>query len=434
MAKKKGGLAAMLARSKEADKVLARERYAVEKQKEMKDNAKLKRRKQNMPKKLQPATQKPVADNKEAAGEEDQAGEKDGAERSADQVTKDSTDHPISRSALIPFDPSDTVLLVGEGDFSFAVSVLKLGLATRLVPTCLDTEDECIAKYGEAAKENIAFLRAFVPKEENDLEAQALADAAAADEDEDDQGALRLSDFVPKATPWSCAPLFGIDATKLNSLRPIRSVLNRASASALLNPYSESDLRTPAQRARANASRKQRAHDQKQTYFDSIVFNFPHKGAGVADMARSVRSHQDLLVAFFTAAKPLLAPGHGSIAVSLFTGEPYDSWRLRALARQHCNLVVRRSGAFVWQAFPGYHHRLTSKGGSATTAKEAAGRSAKYYVLEREEDSPAAQAAAAKGKKGQVGQGLKGKKLKKAQVQELKKKQQAADDLSDDDD
>jgi len=41
-----------------------------------------------------------------------------------------------------------------------------------------------------------------------------------------------------------------------------------------------------------------------------------------------------------------------------FTGEPYESWDIRGLARRE-GFRVRRSGAFPWDAFPGYHHART---------------------------------------------------------------------------
>ncbi|MCJ1260162.1 hypothetical protein MMC22_000021 [Lobaria immixta] len=51
----------------------------------------------------------------------------------------------------IPFDPSHRILLVGEGNFSFAHSLLVQHACTSLVPTCLDTPAELVHKYPQAA-------------------------------------------------------------------------------------------------------------------------------------------------------------------------------------------------------------------------------------------------------------------------------------------
>lgn len=436
MAKKKGGLAAMLTRSKENEKIQAREKYAIQKQNEMKDNAKLKRRKQSTPKahKLNPsipAKEKVGDEVEEQEGDEKKEGEEADEEKTVPATAEDNDTatttvaaaeprRALSKNALIPFEPTDTVLLVGEGDFSFAVSVLKQKLVTRLVPTSLDTEAQVLQKYGEKARQNIEFLRTFVPPDE----AHDLAFGGDDDEDDGEKG-LKLRDFLYKPEKWSCAPLFGVDATKLNTLKPIRAVLNRPSTQAIIQ-VSETELRTPGQRARANANRKSQSQAHKQGHFDSIVFNFPHTGSGLKDQARNVLQHQQLLTAFLGAARPLLMPGSGCIAVSLFDGLPYELWGLKGLARQKHELVVRRSGVFDWALFPGYYHRLTS-GGQGDTTKAASSRTAKYYVLERFEDSTRAEANKKKNQPKVQLQPVKGKKLKKLQAQQ-KKKQQSDDD------
>ena len=90
--------------------------------------------------------------------------------------------------------------------------------------------------------------------------------------------------------------------------------------------------------------------------WERIIFNFPHVGGLTKDVNRQVRHNQgrctsttstlcaqltgwaELLVGFFTAALPLLAPT-GSIVVTVFEGEPYELWNIRDLAR-HVGLKV----------------------------------------------------------------------------------------------
>jgi 25S rRNA (uracil2634-N3)-methyltransferase len=96
--------------------------------------------------------------------------------------------------------------------------------------------------------------------------------------------------------------------------------------------------------------------------------------------------HIELLVSFFKAAVPSLAPG-GSIIVTLFEGEPYTLWNIRDLAR-HSELQVEKSFKFQASAYPGYHHARTlgiviSKSGKAGAGWRGEDRPARSYVFIR---------------------------------------------------
>lgn len=53
-----------------------------------------------------------------------------------------------------------TTLLVGEGNFSFSVALLKRNGIQRgtIVATAFESHQECIRKYGNEAKSNIEYL------------------------------------------------------------------------------------------------------------------------------------------------------------------------------------------------------------------------------------------------------------------------------------
>ncbi|KAK5016964.1 hypothetical protein LTR16_000582 [Cryomyces antarcticus] len=55
-----------------------------------------------------------------------------------------------SAAPIIPFDPSDRILLVGEGDFSFAHSLLTHHACTSLLATAFDSEAALLQKYPQA--------------------------------------------------------------------------------------------------------------------------------------------------------------------------------------------------------------------------------------------------------------------------------------------
>jgi len=65
--------------------------------------------------------------------------------------------------------------------------------------------------------------------------------------------------------------------------------------------------------------------------YDRIVFNFPCVGEATPARA-SIAENQELLRGIFASASPLLAK-EGELHVTLWRGEPYDSWTIVALAR-----------------------------------------------------------------------------------------------------
>ncbi|ETN40695.1 uncharacterized protein HMPREF1541_04974 [Cyphellophora europaea CBS 101466] len=303
--------------------------------------------------------------------------------------------HPVqaSQQPKVPFSTRDNVLLIGEGDFSFALSLIKNYRPGAVTATCYDTEADLVQKYPGVH----ATISKLAPEGFNGDASQAV------NEPEDGES---FEGFSPPSSPNSgsskAAPapahsrvhvLYGIDATAL-------STIHRKTLRAL-GPFTK------------------------------IVFNFPHVGGLSTDVNRQVRANQELLVKFFDAAKPQLAsltttpsitsqrppttaksdrydtdeseasddeatdssPSTPSpqILVSLFTSHPYTLWNIRDLAR-HCGLQVQESFRFPWEAYPGYQHARTA--GDITTGKDRSDegkrrgkwrgeeREARCYVLE----------------------------------------------------
>lgn len=238
------------------------------------------------------------------------------------------------KKAFIPFEKSDTLLLVGEGDFTFARSLVTLNYiaAENLIATSFDTHQELLEKYPD------------VEEVLKDLKEEGVK------------------------------VMHGIDCTKLaGSLN-----LNRKNKTT--------PLFSPPRR------------------LNYIMFNFPHTGRGMKDMDRNVRDHQKLVLSYFENCKDVFLlvnsvtrggskqdfSGYESVAtaesskqkiiLSLFEGEPYISWGVKALARS-AGYRVERSGAMDWAAFEGYHHKRTN--GIRDTTKPAAERDARIYVFDK---------------------------------------------------
>jgi 25S rRNA (uracil2634-N3)-methyltransferase len=146
---------------------------------------------------------------------------------------------------VIPFSPRDKILLIGEGDLSFAASIIQHHRCVDVTATVLEKDHaELVDKY-PSVDDNISVIQ-MPGKEEDD-------DTA----DDEGEGASKTKDNKI---------LYNIDATKLPSS------LTRA-------------------------------------LYKTVVFNFPHVGGKSTDVNRQVRYNQELLVSFFGGAQRALAPG-----------------------------------------------------------------------------------------------------------------------------
>ncbi|KAK5110715.1 hypothetical protein LTR62_005592 [Meristemomyces frigidus] len=62
------------------------------------------------------------------------------------------------REPTIPFHAEDRILLVGEGDFSYAKAIVEHHGCYEIVATCFDSQDVLYTKYDPQAKEHISYL------------------------------------------------------------------------------------------------------------------------------------------------------------------------------------------------------------------------------------------------------------------------------------
>ncbi|KAL8667606.1 MAG: hypothetical protein Q9202_000461 [Teloschistes flavicans] len=224
---------------------------------------------------------------------------------------------PHQTNPIIPFTPNDRILLVGEGDFSFAHSLYTHHNCNMLIATCYDTASQLADKYPQS----IAYIQ--------DLES-----------------AVRVDEVV------DIRILYGVDATRLGK------------------------------RGLHGGGGK----EVRKGGFDKVVFNFPHVGGLTKDVNRQVRHNQELLVNFFNAATPLLAPA-GTVVVTIFEGEPYSLWNIRDLAR-HVGLKVGRSFKFQSEAYPGYKHARTLGNIEGGVGWKGEDRDARTYIFEIKDEGP----------------------------------------------
>ena len=227
---------------------------------------------------------------------------------------------PSQKANPRPWSKVADLLLVGEGDFSFAHALYTKHHSSfrSLTATCYDSRDQLLEKYAQAEK-HITELESLV----NTGPDEDTSDSQSGDEFDHGEfyGSGIDGTLVKKEPP---KVLYGIDARKLSSHKPLK---NRT--------------------------------------FDYIIFNFPHTGGLSTDVNRQVRANQSLLVDFFTSSKPLLKASSsrdgneaGKVMITLFEQEPYTLWNVRDLGR-HCGYAVERSWRFDWGAWEGYAHART---------------------------------------------------------------------------
>ncbi|KAJ5812540.1 hypothetical protein N7474_008841 [Penicillium riverlandense] len=309
---------------------------------------------------------------------------------------------------IVPFLRRDRILLIGEGDFSFARSLATQYKCRNLCATCYDSKETLYGKYPQA-ESNI-----------NDIVTASRKITSSSTQNEEEQGG---SNETPAQIQQKKGPkvLFGVDARKLGSPtgggKDIRSGL-----------FARKESKRPAWKPQ-----DRKLPPSPGGPWDVICFNFPHVGGLSTDVNRQVRANQELLVAFFKSCVPLLsnAPesvdeedydfeededddgdgssereeeedeqtsglgvrtGPGQILVSLFEAEPYTLWNIKDLAR-HAGLQVVTSFKFPWTSYEGYSHARTvgeieAKHHEGRGGWRGEDRNARMYVFEVKREEP----------------------------------------------
>ncbi|KAK6886676.1 25S rRNA (uridine(2634)-N(3))-methyltransferase [Candida tropicalis] len=234
---------------------------------------------------------------------------------------------------LMPFLNEDKVLLIGEGDFTFAKSLILQNylIPENLIATSFDSYEELILKYPNV-----------------------------------DEVLKELKEFGVKI-------IHQVDATNLPLTLKLIQNSKQKKANKKLKLFDEDTNRN------------------SNDGLNYIMFNFPHTGKGIKDQDRNIRDHQKLILEYFKNCKQVFElinsnndlQGYntiqGKIIISLFEGEPYHSWGIKILGKSQ-GYKVERSGRFDWSMFPEYHHRRTNS--TKDTTKPASERDARIYIFE----------------------------------------------------
>lgn len=311
--------------------------------------------------------------NKNKKGQDEGKGEGEGENEGASEKVAE-VETVNEKTAFLPFSLKDRILIIGDGDFSYSLSLVmnKMILAKNLVCTSFDSREELNEKYG---KEVI---------DKNILELNQLG----------------VDKIYHK-----------IDGTKIKESLGLNYSKNKRQGDGSGKSFKKlGGLR-----------------------INNIIFNFPHVGLKIDNVDRNVLANQKLLTGFFKSCiefydmldrqrelhRDLEEPKNDKgdkerdaegdeddddfgvdsegnvvykyskfanvteeskerkISITLFEGEPYDSWKVKRMAKESISYCVERSGKFEWQLFKGYKHRRTA--GLGDTNKAANTRMARTY-------------------------------------------------------
>ncbi len=223
-------------------------------------------------------------------------------------------------------------LLVGEGNFSFALALHKKIKENKgkacIVATCFDSEEELVEKYGEEVKTAIAYLR---------------------------KNGIIVIDKI--------------DATKLESYPTLQMKMNKKSGkitsaneinqSSKDNNNGDDDEDQYEENQGYNYDQDDDENGDVDVKFDRVIFNFPHLGAGIKNRSKNIEAHQVLISKFFKSARKMLAVDRlGEIRVALKTGSPYDDWKIHLIG-QNNQLSLKHAVPFSSKLWPGYKHCRT---------------------------------------------------------------------------
>lgn len=226
--------------------------------------------------------------------------------------------HPPKRN--IPFTAEDYILLIGEGNFSFANSLANLlQTGENIVATCFDSEETVHEKYPDAADEIQSFM---------EMDGQVL---------------------------------FGVDGTKLGKNKALK---NRKFTRVVFNfPHVGAGIKDQDRNILENTR-------MLKAFFESAMNRLTVK-----------QNEKTYTKEYYQ--NNVIPNVDGEILVTLKTGEPYSQWDIKGIAKV-VGLKTKTSFEFLPEWYEGYSHRRTigfEEGLSKTDNEELRKQGCRTYVF-----------------------------------------------------
>ncbi|KAJ2446215.1 hypothetical protein GGF42_005763 [Coemansia sp. RSA 2424] len=274
-----------------------------------------------------------------------------------------------SRGPFFPYRKHNAILLVGEGNFSFAHSIAKrLGSGVNITATAYDSQQIVAQKYTDDAAKHIAEFEALGGTVLYDIDGTAL----------ENHSELKGRSFThivfnfPHAGAGIKDQTKNIQTNQLLMVGFFTSAQRYLTAGALPRvPETSSDGIFEFEGAQATV-----VYAEGDNSDTDIVFG--DFGGSYTSGALDNNDGGEIRDEF----KPNL-DYPGQIHVTLKSGLPYDQWNIKRLAKE-CGLVSHTTHPFELDAFPGYEHRRTlgfKQGLSKDENQEIRDKAPKLYAF-----------------------------------------------------
>ncbi|KAJ2742756.1 hypothetical protein GGI20_004259 [Coemansia sp. BCRC 34301] len=324
-----------------------------------------------------------------------------------------------SRGPFFPYRKHNVILLIGEGNFSFAHSIAKrLGSGVNITATAYDSQQVVAQKYTDDAARHIAEFEALGGTVLYDIDGTALesypelngklfthivfnfphAGAGIKDQAKNIRtNQLLMVGFFTSAQRYLTAGVRGGESAagrKKQRQQQSKSQHGQgdndngsgndddsdgeeSTNDEVVNglkraPETSSDGIFEFEGAQATVVYDEGDNNDADIDFGDLRYADPDNGCGADDSGDDVQDE----------FKPNLAFA-GQIHVTLKSGLPYDQWNIKRLAKE-CGLVSHTTYPFELDAFPGYEHRRTlgfKQGLSKDENQEIRGKEPKLYAF-----------------------------------------------------
>ncbi|ORX65912.1 hypothetical protein DL89DRAFT_270476 [Linderina pennispora] len=256
------------------------------------------------------------------------------------------------RTAYFPYTDKDLILLVGEGNFSFAHAVARrLGSGKNITATAYDSREIVDRKYTDDASHHITEFEKLGGTTHYEVDGTALEDFEAL-------SGRKFTHIVfnfPHAGAGIKDQARNIQTNQLLMIGFFRSAIQ------FLTEGVDTRQSRPQRRQRRRPKGDQSDDDdEEEDEQQQESFDFEGAKAHVVTYAASDDEDDEGPVEDAGEGEPfepnLNRPGQ--ILVSLKSGPPYSHWNVRQLAKE-CGLRARSTHPFEIAAYPGYEHRRT---------------------------------------------------------------------------
>ncbi|KIO26941.1 hypothetical protein M407DRAFT_73888 [Tulasnella calospora MUT 4182] len=281
----------------------------------------------------------------------------------------------------IPFEEDDRVLLVGEGNFSFTLSLVKTHNipSYNILATTLDSEADCYAKYPNDSSEIVSELRSL------GVQVVFGVDGTRLDRCKEVLQAKGGWNKVVFNFPHAGAGITDQDRNILTNQRLLLGFLQSV-APVLSKGVPPKELLPKKPRADSDDERDEAAPSTSisvKANADHLMVSDEEESSDEDEFTGvppASDSDDDTLINPFQFPPPAR---QGIILVTLRDSVPYTLWDLPRLAKrpphavkglerqggQQPEYTLVRSFRFWPEAYPGYEHRRT-RGGAGTAAEE----------------------------------------------------------------